>query len=411
MQLVYLATIIVLVCQGHCGVIQNRDACLTTPDVPFQTNRKLPNPFRFEDGTNVTTKEQWKCRQEEMKRLIVRYELGDLPPPTKPENMTASLNNGTLIITVTEGTKTISFKAQVTLPTEGTAPYPAVISYSKALIPIPSNAAVIFYNSEEIAQDRTESSRGMGKFFDLYGNEYRSKTGGQAAKAWGLSRLLDALERNPSFGIDINRIAVTGCSYTGRPALVAGALDHRIALTIPQESGGGNAPVGGEGTNCWRLSEDPMVRCEGKCISVCGTVECPPNPSPYSPAFAKYITGRANVAELPFDHHMLAGLIAPRGLYVIETDIDFLNPLSSVGCMEAARTQWEALGVKQNMGFSLVGSHQHCQFPDSQKGELNAFYDKFLFGKDVNTDVFRNEGYRKGGNWRQWMDWTVPTLS
>lgn len=33
--------------------------------------------------------------------------------------------------------------------------------------------------------------------------------------------------------------AVTGCSYTGKMAPWAGAFDGRIALTIPEESGGG----------------------------------------------------------------------------------------------------------------------------------------------------------------------------
>jgi cephalosporin-C deacetylase-like acetyl esterase len=39
--------------------------------------------------------------------------------------------------------------------------------------------------------------------------------------------------------IDLKHLAVTGCSYTGKLALIAGAFDERIALTIAQESGGG----------------------------------------------------------------------------------------------------------------------------------------------------------------------------
>ena len=47
--------------------------------------------------------------------------------------------------------------------------------------------------------------------------------------------------------IDLKHIAVTGCSYAGKMALFAGALDERIALTLAIESGGG-------GSTSWRYS-------------------------------------------------------------------------------------------------------------------------------------------------------------
>jgi cephalosporin-C deacetylase-like acetyl esterase len=68
------------------------------------------------------------------------------------------------------------------------------------------------------------------------------------AWAFGVSRILDVLETLPGANINTKKIAVTGCSRNGKGALVAGALDSRIALTIPQESGSG-------GTACWRLSD------------------------------------------------------------------------------------------------------------------------------------------------------------
>ena len=57
--------------------------------------------------------------------------------------------------------------------------------------------------------------------------------------------------------IDMSHLAVTGCSYAGKMALIAGAFDERIALTIAQESGGG-------GATSWRVSHD---------IEAQGTVE------------------------------------------------------------------------------------------------------------------------------------------
>jgi hypothetical protein len=49
------------------------------------------------------------------------------------------------------------------------------------------------------------------------------------------------LEKVPEIRIDLNHMAVIGCSFAGKIALYAGAFDERIALTIAQESGGGGA--------------------------------------------------------------------------------------------------------------------------------------------------------------------------
>ena len=43
---------------------------------------------------------------------------------------------------------------------------------------------------------------------------------------------------------------------------------------------------------------------------------------------------------------------------------------------------------KQNIGYSIVGGHPHCQLPLSQYSEVEAFVDKFFLGKeDIDTNV------------------------
>ena len=92
----------------------------------------------------------------------------------------------------------------------------------------------------------TEGSRGAGAFYNLYGSSHPA--GVLMAQTWGVSRIIDVLEDNPDIGIDPTRVGVTGCSRNGKGALIAGAFDARIALTIPQQSGSG-------GSACWRISE------------------------------------------------------------------------------------------------------------------------------------------------------------
>ena len=47
---------------------------------------------------------------------------------------------------------------------------------------------------------------------------------------------------------------------------------------------------------------------------------------------------------------------------------------------------------KQNIGYSIVGGHPHCQLPLCQYPEVEAFVDKFLLGKeDIDTNVTKAE--------------------
>ena len=41
----------------------------------------LPVPDALDDGTKVTTPEQWKKRREEIKRILEYYAVGEMPPP------------------------------------------------------------------------------------------------------------------------------------------------------------------------------------------------------------------------------------------------------------------------------------------------------------------------------------------
>jgi len=355
------------------------------------THSKLPDPFTSANGTRITSRSDWPCRQQEISQMLQQFELGILPP--KPSSVTATFSSNTLNINAGNGENSISFSVSIRYPTSGSAPFPALIVFGGASIPIPASLATITFNNDDIAAQQNTASRGRGKFYTLYGST--ASAGAMTAWAWGVSRIIDALEITPSSRIDTKRIGVTGCSRNGKGAFVAGALDARIALTIPQESGAGGAA-------CWRISD--LEKAAGKNIQTAS--EIVGENVWFSKAFEQYTS---NTARLPHDHHELAGLVSPRGLYVIENDIDWLGPVSTTGCMKVGRLIYKAVGAPDAMGFSLVGGHNHCQFPSAQQSELSAFIDKYLLGGSSSTANIERSS--QVVNATVYIDWAVPILT
>lgn len=371
----------------------DRQSCSPSTNIPSVSVSGLPDPFVFADGTRVTSKAQWTCRQEEILNAFEQYEIGDLPPP--PTALTASISGGTISISVTvaSGSKA-SFSVSISGASTA-SPGPAIIAYGSPSIPIPRGVATITFNNDNFAAQGGSGSRGQGLFYTLHGNSHSA--GALTAWAWGVARIVDALEQlgAAKTGVDPARVGVTGCSRNGKGAFVAGALDKRIALTIPQESGAGGAA-------CWRISD--LESAAGKNIQTARQIVT--ENVWFSTRFNQWTQ---KTTTLPYDHHLLAGLVAPRGLYIPENTIDWLGPVSLTGCMRAGKLIYGALGVPENMGISIVGGHGHCQFPSTQNGELTQFINYFLLkGTTKPTNLDRSD---VSVDVKKYINWQAPTLT
>ncbi|KAE8443038.1 hypothetical protein EG329_002432 [Mollisiaceae sp. DMI_Dod_QoI] len=366
-------------------------ACGIPDGYSFKTNAKLPDPFTSANGTKITTKAQWPCRAQEISALFQKYELGTLPP--KPSSVSATFSGNSIKVTVSDGGKSISFSAKISTPSGGKAPYPAIIGIGGMSIPSQAGVATITFDNDGMAAQQNKNSHGTGLFFNLYGSS--ATAGATTAWAWGVSRLIDALEMTPSANIDTTKLGVSGCSRNGKGAFIVGALEPRIALTIPQESGSGGAA-------CWRISDSQKAA--GKNIQTAG--EIVGENSWFSPNFNAYST---KTSDLPVDHHMLAALIVPRGLFVIENDIDWLGPVSTTGCQEVGQMIYKAYGVPEAFGFSLVGGHSHCQFPSAQASDLSAAVTKYLLGGAGPTTAVAKSSVTVDTS--SYIDWTAPVLT
>ncbi len=368
----------------------------------LKADPKLPDPFLMPNGARMTSKDQWPCRRTEIMAEAQKFELG--PNPGAPSSVTGSFDGSNGInVTATDGARSMAFTATVTYPTTGDAPYPAMIgiggiSIGEAQLNDLGVATIIFPN-DAIAQQQDASSRGLGAFFDLYPSN--QSTGAMMAWTWGVSRLIDALEQLPDAKIDTKRLGVTGCSRNGKGALIVGAFEDRIVLTVPQESGSG-------GSASWRISDAMFAA--GTQVQTLS--EITGENVWFTPAFSQF---SKSARLLPFDHHMIEGLVAPRALLVVEnTSQVWLGNVSTYNDSMAAHMIWEALGIPDTMGYSQVGDHAHCEWNGSQQREVTAYVQRFLIGATnddggtSDTNILKTDGGYEFDK-AAWVEWT-PNL-
>ena len=358
-------------------------------------NPNLPDPFTKLDGTRMTDKGEWRCRRQEILKQAYNYIYGD--KPAKPDSVTGTVSSNSISVNVTHEGKDLSFSASVTTPS-GTGPFPAVIAFSAApemsALFRQNGVAVIDFNSADLATDTNSLS---GPFFSLY--QGQTNAGMLTAWSWGVSRLIDVIEANPGV-INAQRLAVTGCSRLGKAAFIAGAFDGRIALTIPVESGVG-------GLSSLKLIPDlngPGAGGEQPSHATTG----------YRPWFSPSAFSLVNQTDkLPVDTHEVVGLIAPRGLLVIDnhgrlTDWRGLNFESTYAATIAGKRIYEGLGVEDAVTFVAEGQ-SHCSWNGAFSQPLTQNINRFLLGQSGNTGTVATD--YGAINVDEWIDWTVPNLS
>ncbi|WP_437280544.1 PE PGRS family protein [Sorangium sp. So ce375] len=385
------------------GEVENPGAGCTVGPMPsvasLTANSKLPDPFKKMDGSRIASKSEWACRREEILQQAYKFIYGDKPVPAKA-SVSGTVSTSRITVDVKDGGGSGSFNLTVNM-NGATAPAPAIIGYGGLSgMPVPSGVATITFTAIE---STGTSGAKNGPFYSVYGSDHPA--GYLTAQAWQISRVLDVLEQNPGV-IDPRRVGVTGCSRWGKGAFVAGVLDNRIALTIPVESGLG-------GTVGLRLVE---------AIDSYSGSEWPYHGISYvrwlsEVALGQFTTGNNagadNTNKLPVDMHEMMGLIAPRGLYIVDNPSTMYNGLDRNSAWVTANVGkmiFEALGVGDHMAYTGAGG-SHCQWRSQYTASLNAMVDKFLKGNDATaTGTFATDLPNKP-NHLDHIDWTPPTLT
>jgi hypothetical protein len=360
----------------------------------------LPDPFMKADGERIATREEWRVRRAEIKSILEHYDVGE--KPGKPSVFKAALEGNTITITVGEGGDTFDMTAVVNRPAGAPdTPIPAIIGVNTPTGSLPADLfskrgiATVTFRSDQL----TPPAFGGGDSYTTgnFAKLYPQTTAGHMIRwAWGVSRVIDALEALPEAGIDLSKLAVSGCSYQGKIALYAGAFDERIALTIPHESGGG-------GTISWRYSDMLEKRDKTEVENLLHAQGAPW----YAEALRQFNDAPD---KLPFDHHELIAMIAPRAVLMLESSmIPRMGAEAARIDALAAREVWRALGVPDRMGATEENVN-HCQWHPNFTPALEAYLDKFLLGKSDGgeTDILRSK-YTDIDR-AKWIPWTAPEL-
>ena len=362
--------------------VENTGAEFPKPALPEAA--KLPVIHELPDALEgVKSFADWSKRRSDISHMIQHYGIGT-KPVVQPEQVKARMDGDTLIVDVTVGGETLTLRSEIRYPKVGQPPYALMIGTSMLSLPrqLFEDRPIATMNFREkqvndYGQFGKHHERGEHNFDRLY--PHLKDNGAYSEWAWGLSRLLDGLQLlGPDVTkIDSKHIGVTGCSYAGKMALYCGAFDERVALTIAQEPGGGGAAA-------WRKSHELTL--EGKNLEDIDKTDYH-----WFMESQKINFHGDSVYQLPYDQHELCALVCPRALLLLgNPDYEWLADGSMLVSAEAAKKVWERFGIGDRMGWSIVGGHGHCQLPERQFPEVQAFIDRFLLERDVKTaDVNR----------------------
>jgi dienelactone hydrolase len=334
----------------------------------------FPDPFRMHDGSRVATLNDWQQQRTYIKDMLLYYEYGYSPPG--PNNLKVATGTTREIldgkaketeVTLTFGPgHALSIKVLLAVPTSGKSPFPAVVTGDlgwyrcKGLAQaIARDYIVADFNRQQMDPDNKDRANGVHPLYPKY------SWGTIAAWAWGFHRVTDYLLTLEI--VDKKKIAVTGHSRGGKAALLAGALDERVAITAPNASGGG-------GSNSYRRVYDSNQSLQY--MSTRYEYWFQPNLKLFS----------RNIDKLIFDQHFLFALVAPRPFIMTESTQDRWGSVRSAAqVLHAVRPVYEFLGADEKTAVMHVRPGGHSHNTVDWDAQLD-FFDFIFFDRALPAD-------------------------
>ena len=405
------------------GAYHSEEAGLPNYDPALIPPYTLPDPLVMNDGTAVTSVEQWESQRREEILELFRSEVYGRSPGRlegqhykildEEENIFAGMGKRMRVAVYFSQDERKFIDLQVFIPYVKEGPVPAF-----TMMNLLGNAAVCEMESIAYPDERQRSNydifgyppRGMKRtrhplelilshgyafitwfssdvdpdFDDGYQNGvtpfiYKKgqrfpepdQWGAISEWAWAYSRIMDWLEEGQDL-IDAGRVAVVGHSRMGKTALWTVAQDRRFAMAVSNCSGSTGAAL--------------SRRRIGQTIKqICTTF-----PHWFCLNYLKYMD---NEDALPVDQHELIALCAPRPVYVTSGSLD-----------RWADPEGEFLGVVHAMPVYQLYGYQGL--PDTEfPGVANP-----LVGDRLGYDMHNGRHSLQGYDWVQYINFADKFL-
>jgi endo-1,4-beta-xylanase len=359
--------------------------------LPWQTG--LPNPFILNNGQHVKTADDWRLRRRELIRLFLRDEYGTMPP--MPQHVAVNVLSSRRSHDVGTAEKihlAMGSGHKITLNLDLHSPatagkHPAIIylgrlhihGWLKKYITIPTHEilsrgyVLAGVNNADIVDDMKHKSA----IFKLYPGY---TWGTLSAEAWEIHGIVSYLRTRAD--VNAHQIILVGFSRWGKEALLAGALNKRIAMV-------GAVCPGCAGAGCFRFKpgDQETIRSTTRAF-----------PAWYARRFALF----ANQAQrLPFDQFELMGLVAPRLLLLTQATHDpWENPEGEQISFIAAKQIFRFTGAPGNIAMYFHPGVHSITLPDWQA--ILDFADQHLLGKKPAQLKFDNLYYAHAPKLFKW---------
>ena len=350
------------------------------PNAPNQPNadeskaspyESLPDPLVMDDGTPVTTAEQWRDdRRAEIVELFEREIYGRVPDdaPAVEWEVTSATNGD--IAGVAATTKkllgrvdnsaypelSVEIDATLVTPADANGPAPVIVEFGwdpsmfrrrgadenagppptpewqKLLLEAGWGYAILIPTSFQ-ADNGAGLTKGVIGLTNKGQPREPEDWGALRAWAWGASRLLDYFETDDA--VDASRVGIEGLSRYGKAAAVAMAFDERFAIGFIGSSGQGGVKI---------MRRDYGERVEN--LAGSGGYHW------MAGNYLKY-AGPMTPNDLPVDAHELVALMAPRPVFISvgseNVEGKWIDSRGTFGATAEASPVYELLG-KRGLG-------------------------------------------------------------
>lgn len=395
--------------------------------------KEMPDVMVMNDGTKVRTREQWRRRREELKRILEYYAVGQMPPP--PGNVrgtdiqSETVRDGAVtyrLVRLTFGPEEeLGLNVGIFTPTEG-GPFPAVILQSGT----PPGATALPRQPQGPNQGRGEN------VLLLVGSELpagsearpprRRRSRGPVTAESTAERYANVLNRGyalvmfnpndcaedttlrnldgswafrntrffpayPSYDWGVlagwawgaSRVAdylETDQAIDAAKLVITGASRNgkssMIAAAFDERLMGAPVVTGGGGVGAYRFA--------GPRRSETLDIMEKKYPNWFSPHLHEFWGQRE---KLPFDQHFFMALAAPRPFIALEGMTDTISlPEAVRQSMLGAQPAYELHGAKDRLGVNYA-DHGHA-FTAGDWTAMLDFADKHLLGKKVDRTFF-----------------------